>query len=100
MAPVATPAVVPTAVVPTAIVRTPVKSRSIIAVIPGTRADKDAADEIARPVIPIGRAGIGIIVIVAIRAKRRRPSRVSRVIAHAHGDLRWRMHCRHRYQNP
>src|SRR5947207_3397246 len=99
MAPIATPAVVPTTVVPTAIVRTPVISRSIIAVIPGAYADEHAADEVARPVKSIGRAGIRIIVIVAIRANRRRPNRVSRTIAHAHSDLRRRMYCRYSQQD-
>ena len=97
--PVATTAVVPMAVVPTAIVRTPVISRPIIAVIPGACADKHAPDKIARPVIPIGRAGIGIVVIVAVRANWRRPNRVSGPIADTHGDLRRGMYCHHSYQN-
>ena len=81
------------------IVRTPVISRSIIAVIPGACADEHTADKVARPVKSIGRAGIGIIVIVAIRANRRRPNRVSRTIAHAHSDLRRRMYCRYSQQD-
>jgi hypothetical protein len=96
MAVIAVTAVVAPAV---AIVRTPVISRSIIAVIPGACADEDAANKVTRPVIPIGRAGIRIIVIVAIRANRRRSDGISGAIAHAHSDLRRRVHCRRRHQN-
>jgi hypothetical protein len=40
------------------------------AVIPRAGADKDSADEPARSVVPIGRAGVGIIVVVAPRTDR------------------------------
>jgi hypothetical protein len=39
-----------------------------IAVVPGTRADKDAAAKPRRAVIPIGRASVGIVTVVAISA--------------------------------
>src|ERR1700686_1213781 len=51
---------------------------SVIPVIPGTGADKYAADKVARPVVTIGCAGIRGVVIVAVGADRRWP--VGRVV--------------------
>jgi hypothetical protein len=42
------------------------------AVEPWSRADENAAHEISRGVIPVRRAGVGVIPIVAIRTARRR----------------------------
>jgi len=49
-------------VVPTAAI---ISTSTPISAIPGTRADEDAADEPARSVVAIGRAGVRIIVVVA-----------------------------------
>jgi hypothetical protein len=49
-------------------------------VVPGTGADEQAADEVARPVIPIGCTGIGVIRIVAPIANRGAVPIVARII--------------------
>jgi len=51
----------------TIIVRTPVVARSVVAVVPGSGADKDAADEVFRPVVAIWRAGVWVVTVVSIR---------------------------------
>ena len=46
-----------------------------VAVIPRTRANKDAVQEPARPIVSVGCAGIRVIRVITIRAHRRRPIR-------------------------
>jgi hypothetical protein len=41
-----------------------------VSVIPGSGADKDSAVKPCRPVIPVRRAGIRIVTVVAVRADR------------------------------
>jgi hypothetical protein len=69
------PAIVPpTAAIPIAMV---------IAVIPRASSDEDSVHEITRSVIAVRGAGIGIIIIVSIRADRR-SCRVPGPNCHAH----------------
>jgi hypothetical protein len=48
-------------------------------VIPGTRADKQAAHKVARSVIPVRSAGVGIVGVVAPIAHRRTVSVIAAV---------------------
>jgi len=48
-----------------------IEAGSIIAVVPRTGTDKDATEEPLRTIVAVGRAGIRIITIVAIRTNRR-----------------------------
>src|SRR5271166_1826421 len=77
--------------------------RGMTPVIPGTRANKHAAYEIVRPVVPVGRASIRIIIIVSIRTDRRTSGHVARPNSdsNSHPDLRLRIrqwHHQHRQQ--
>jgi hypothetical protein len=58
-------AIIPTA---TVTVSASVVAVSVIAVVPGASADEDAACEPIWPVIAVGRASVGIIIVVAISA--------------------------------
>ena len=46
-------------------------SAAVIAVIPGAGADEDAANEPVRAIKTVGRAGVWIVIVVAIFADRR-----------------------------
>src|SRR5258708_4340840 len=39
---------------------------AVVTAIPGAGADEDAAIEPRRPIVPIGRTGVGIVAVVAI----------------------------------
>jgi hypothetical protein len=69
---IAAPAIVATVVIAASVVATPVIPVSVVAVIPGAGTDKHAAYEVTRPVIAIGRAVIGIVVVVAVGTDRGR----------------------------
>jgi hypothetical protein len=57
------------ATVPVPIYRPAVKAAAaVVTAIPGAGADKDAAIEPRRPIVPIGRTGVGIVAVVAIGA--------------------------------
>ena len=62
-------------VITATVVAAPVAVRTIavVAVIPGTSADEDTADEPIRSVISVGRAGVRIVVVVAVGADGSRP---------------------------
>jgi hypothetical protein len=62
-----------------AVIHVPVEA--VRAVEPGTGAEEDAADEPVGPIVAVGRAVIGCVVVVAIGADRRS--------ADADGDLGW-----------
>jgi hypothetical protein len=49
-----------------------VVAMTVVPVEPGTGADEDSADEPIRAVVSIGRTSIRVIIIVAVRAYRRR----------------------------
>jgi len=96
---VAAPAVIPAATivtVPVSVVAVPVSPvampvvfiarMSVIAVVPRTCADEDATREPLRSVKAIGRAGVRIIVIVAIGAYGGRPVVRGRPNSHADND--------------
>jgi hypothetical protein len=55
------------------------------AVEPRASADEDATGKVARTVVTVRRAGIGVIPIVSVRADRSRPN-VARTDAHADCD--------------
>jgi hypothetical protein len=55
-----------------AIEGTPVNWTAVEAMEPRTRADENSADEILRPVIPVGRASVRVIPIVTVGADGRR----------------------------
>jgi len=89
---VAAPAVISAATIvtiPVSPVAMPVVSRarmSVIAVVPRTCAEEDAAREPLRSVKAIGRAGVRIIVVVAIGAYRGRPVIRGRPNSHPDND--------------
>jgi len=59
-----------TVVAMTVIVRTREIPRAVVAVIPGSGADKDTTDEVLRSVVTIRRARVWIVTVVSIRADR------------------------------
>lgn len=65
---VVSPAVVSMPVI-TSVVARPVAA--IVGVVPGTRSDENATDEVVRPVIPVRRTGVRIVGIVAVHTLRR-----------------------------
>lgn len=78
--------VVAVAVVTAATIKT---SAVISAVIPGTRADEDAAGEVARPVVAVRGTGVRIITIVTVSADGGRANRsVDRPYSNGEADLR------------
>src|SRR5579872_1856779 len=83
LTPTPTAIVIPTmAPVSAAIVAAIPKPRRMAPVIPGSHANKHAVYEVVWPVIAIGRAGIRIIVVVAVFANRR-SGHVARSHSHA-----------------
>jgi len=56
--------------------------RPVVAMKPGARADEYSADEPVWAVVAVGRAGVGVIVIVTVRADRSRTI-VGRANSHA-----------------
>jgi hypothetical protein len=43
----------------------------VVPAIPGARSDEDSIHEIARPVVTVGRAGVRVIIVVAVLTNRR-----------------------------
>jgi hypothetical protein len=54
------------AIVPTAVVATTPIAATPIAVVPGAGADKHAAHKPVGPVVAVRRAGVGVIIIIAV----------------------------------
>jgi hypothetical protein len=63
--------VVPVSVVPTAEVAATVVASTVVAVVPGARADEDAAHKVVRPVVSIRSASIGVVIVIPVCADRR-----------------------------
>jgi len=79
-------------IIPAAIVTTTIKASAIparmavIPVIPGSHANKYAVHKIIWPVEAIGRASVGVIIIVAVSANRGRTNISRAVIAGANSN--------------
>jgi len=82
MPPVPTSVVIPAVESAAIEARPAIKSRPIVAMEPGARADKYAADEPVWAVVAVRRTAVGIIVIVTVRADRSR-TYISRADSHA-----------------
>jgi hypothetical protein len=63
------------------------ESISIAAAEPGAGADEQTADEVVRPLITVGRAGVGVIPVVAILTSRSRVDRIRSGIPNSHRNL-------------
>jgi hypothetical protein len=64
---------------------------SVVAVIPGTGADKHAACKVARPVISVRRAGVGVVAVITVKACRSwADTCVAGTNSNADGNLRLR----------
>ena len=87
----AKPAIAPALMIPVAMPATSVEASAIpagmtpIPVVPRAHANEYAVHEPLRAVIAIGRAGVRIIIIVAVSANRGRPN-ISWPYSNAHND--------------
>jgi hypothetical protein len=80
-------AVSATAVIAAAIaVSATVVATPVIAVVPGARADEDAANEPVRPVVSVGSTVVGGIIVVAVSADWRGAVIDRSAYANAEGD--------------
>jgi hypothetical protein len=90
------PSIVAAAVITATVVT--VSTASIKAMEPGAGADENSANEIIRAVVPVRRACIGEIAIVAVRACRRRTD-IAWTDCDADSNLRMGRTCR-QHENP
>ncbi len=87
-APVAATFAAPTFMAPAPSPAAPPEFRRMSPVVPRTGSHKEAANKVVRPVEPIWRAGVGVIVVVSVRADWR-PTHVYRPTdTHPDSDLR------------
>ena len=95
------PVVAATSVETTAVITAAsVEGATIVATVePRAGADEDAADEVVRTVVAVGRACVRIVAVVTVSAGGRWPDRaVHRTYSDAHGKLRVSA-CRCKKQN-
>src|SRR3954447_26042050 len=63
--------VVAVSVVPMAVVAATVVASAVVTVVPGARADEDAAHKVFRPVVSVRSASIGVVIVIPVCADRR-----------------------------